>query len=79
MTTYYMHLLDGKPAYFDRDQVCFMMRGGFTRAKQTLCVSLKQIRSEQKRSGQWREQQGYSDHDWEYSYVRVVAPEEPTP
>lgn len=65
MTTYYLHTLDGKPAFFNGEYIHFSNgeRGG------QLATSLQQIRREQELSNALY---GYRDDDLErYGYVRV--------
>jgi len=71
MKTYYLHTLDGKSAYFDGDQIVFCM---FYGRKQPLAESLKQIRSEQRKSKDWRAKRGYPEY-WKISYVKVNVPD----
>lgn len=68
--TYYMHTLNGEPAYFDGDQVVFAT---FYGKAAPLARSLNQIRAEQRKSGEWREMQGFKDHD-RYGHLRVRLP-----
>jgi hypothetical protein len=74
---YYLHTIDSRPAFFDVHQICFSMRGGYTRTAQRLADSLAQIRAEQKASNAWRVVMGYSTHSFKYGYVRVRLPDPP--
>lgn len=77
MTTYYIHMLDGKPAGWDGERVFILNR----RASPTLHRTLKQLRWQQMKSRQW-----YAEHarkhclhctlgaDDKYNYLRVVTP-----
>lgn len=76
--TYYLHTLDGRPAYFNGQQIASATPGGYVRRGQWLCSSLKEIREQREASRKWRAQQGFSDHGWTLGYVRVHVPEEPT-
>lgn len=70
----YMHTLDGKPAYYDGDQVVF---AGFSRGTSRGCIklanSLKQLRVEQGASFGWRAGQGLNNSLWTMDYQRVDA------
>lgn len=55
MKTKYMHTIDGKPASFEGDQVCFSHK------QIKLVDSLYLIRKQQKQSTEWRKSQGFSD------------------
>jgi len=72
--TNYLHTINGRPAYFDGDQICYTTYYG---KAATLCDSLRQIRKEQKLTQEYRERKGYDLH-MDYSYVRVAI-HEPTP
>lgn len=70
---YYMHTLNGRPAYFN-EQIVFMMPGQYAR-NQWLCASLAVIRSQQRRSEEYRTRHGIPYRDnWKYGYVRVYVP-----
>jgi hypothetical protein len=71
--TYYLHTLDGMPAFFDGDQIVFTVPGGWHRNQQKLCTSLRQIRRQHEDSKRWREAQGFEEHT-EHDYARVVVP-----
>lgn len=70
--TYYMHTIDGRPAFFAGDQVCFM---NFYGKPSKLALSLKQIRKEQAKSREYRQSIGFSDdHDrYRLGYRRVCV------
>lgn len=65
--TYYLHTLDGAPAWFDGFQVCFAVSYG--RAAK-LAASLRQIQREQRASISNREDAGY-DNNAKLGYRRV--------
>lgn len=71
MDTYYLHTLDGKPAEFWENQICFAT---FYGKAALLARDLKQIRHEQKLSKTWRKKQGFNAF-LEEGYVRVRTPE----
>lgn len=71
--TYYMHTLDGRPAFFDGEQICFLRR--FGKPSMALAKSLKQIRLQQARSNEFRRSLGDYDEIKRYGYVRVTAAE----
>ena len=60
----YMHTLDGFPAGYDGWHICYWHR------LVPLVKSLKQIRSEQQASKDWRRNKGYPDSA-KYGYVTV--------
>lgn len=68
-TKYYMHTINGKPAIFDGDQVCYGHQG-MNIAK--LPTSLKELRDEQAASIAWRRRQGFSDCVGSYGYLRLA-------
>jgi len=61
-----MHTLDGIPAFFDRDQICFLPKA---RARDVLRDSLDQIRSEQRKTIAWREKYGFTGDEDRYGHV----------
>ena len=73
-TTYYMHTLNGCPAFFGGKQICFMIS---SRKANPLASSLRQIRQEQRQTSEWRISHGYSDNKI-YGYLRVLLPPSPT-
>jgi hypothetical protein len=70
---YYLHTLDGEPAFFDGDQIVFASPGGLHRSQQKLCTTLRQIRRQAEASELWREAHGFKEYT-EHDYVRVVVP-----
>jgi len=66
----YMHTIDGKPAFFDGRQICYMV---FYGKASPLAQSLKQIRTEQKASAEWRMGQGFQSHIEKYGHLRVAV------
>lgn len=65
--TIYIHTLDGKPATFDGQQICFAHGGGMGNKP---CYSLDEIREQQDKSHAWRKKQGFSDIKFTLSYKR---------
>ena len=66
---YYMHMIAGKAAYYDGNQIVFST---VTRTA-TLCHDLKQIRRERTAARKWRKKQGFATfHD--YGHRRVQTP-----
>lgn len=65
----YIHLLNGKPAYFHTDQVVYWYTSSNrpcpTRA------TLREIRAEQRRSAEWRAAQGFGMHST-YGHARIA-------
>ena len=74
MKTFYMHTLNGRPAYYDGTKIVFAMRGGYVRRGQWLCESLDEIRKQQRQSFRWRRDQGL-DNRWDHGYVRMHVSE----
>lgn len=72
-TTYYLHTIDGRPAFFDRgEQICFI--NSYGPSVPDLVPSLRQIRAEQKASAAWREENFCGNENNGYDYVRVRFP-----
>lgn len=73
MSTYYMHLMDGRPAYFDDGTLVYMTAGGYPRCGQWLCADLKTIRKQQQLAFAF-----WIEHEMEWpktlDYVRVSTP-----
>lgn len=63
----YMHLLNGEPAYFDGEMICFARHG--VPAARLIVDSLDEIRAQQRASREYREAMDFDIH--EYSYLRV--------
>lgn len=73
--SYYIHTLNGKPAFFDGDQICYATI--YQRAGNVACKSLQQIRREQVKSERWRyEMFGEQATRHQYGYVRFTVPQE---
>lgn len=62
----WMHTLNGKPAAFDGQQVCYWWRNA------PLAKSLKQIKREQVASTEWRRERGLSDAPGDSSYGHII-------
>lgn len=71
MKTYYMHTLNGSPAAFFGDCICYMSHYG---KANPLASSLKQIRAEQKANIEARQELGANPDDDAYGYRRVGVP-----
>ena len=56
--TIYIHIIDGKPGFFDGRQICFMCGPTGGKAREG-AHSLIQIRDEQQRSREWRKKMNY--------------------
>jgi len=71
MTKYYLHTIDGKPAGFDGDQICYAQKGKGWSAP--LVKDLKTIRKEQKKTFKFRKKfkEKYDKYQDEYDYVIV--------
>ena len=65
---YYMHTIEGCPAFFDKDQICYANNYGAW-AHNVLVNSLGQIRNEQKRSIKYRTDLGLEDSHDKYNYI----------
>lgn len=74
---YYIHTLNGRPAFFDGEQICYASK--YQREGNVASTSLKQIRREQIKSSKWRyEMFGENGMKHEYGYVRFTLPQEQT-
>ena len=69
----YIHTIDGKPAMFDGDQICFARHYG---PGNKPCYSLKEIRRQQEATFKYREERGYTYKVGEYGYIRYRIKEE---
>lgn len=70
--TYYMHTIDGKPAFWSGDQICY---ASFFGRPDRLEPSLKNIRKNERRSRKYRNDLGLSDNS-RYGYFRFVVPDD---
>ena len=61
-----MHTIKHIPAFYDGCQIVYA-----SQYVEKLCDSLKQIRDEQRKSGEWREGNGF-DKVYNYSYKKVM-------
>lgn len=68
--TLYMHLVSGKPAYYQRNNQIYYAQHGIKRSDM-FCSSLQQIRKEQEKSRLWRKKQGFHDEPGVYGYLRI--------
>lgn len=68
----YMHLLDGRPAYFcpKERQLFFVFNSNNIRLDQLLVGSLKEIREQQRLDEEWVKSTG-NKRDYTYHYLRV--------
>lgn len=69
MSEKYMHLIDGEPARFDGEQICYADKRRFP---VKLVDSLIQIRKEQRKSKAYRKAHGFHDSDG-YGYAKVIV------
>lgn len=67
--SWYLHTIDGKPAYYSKDngQLVVMMRR--TQQRGVLVGSLREIRRQQNASRAWRILNACRVGDYEYGYV----------
>ena len=70
MTVKYMHTIDGMPAAFDGDQICYR---SFYGKAQPLCDDLAQIKREQQLTKKYRDSMGFSDYETKYSHLRILV------
>ena len=70
MKTYYLHTLDGQPAQFYDNIICFINDFG---SAAPLALSLKQIRKEQRISAKTRKDRS-NFMEFEVGYKRVCTP-----
>lgn len=74
---YYIHTINGRPAFFDGNQICYASK--HQREGNVACTSLAQLRRQQHRSAKWRyEMFGETGMKQEYGYVRFTLPQEQT-
>lgn len=66
--TKYMHLLNGRPAVYDGNQVCF---AGQQIATKDMADSWKQVKEEYRLSENWRIEQGMEPYEWQHTYIRI--------
>lgn len=73
MKTYYMHTIDGRPAFYVLGkQICFMTFYGLANP---LAKSLRQIKAERIKSVKWRKSKGFDNYNiGQYGHFRVSAP-----
>lgn len=66
----YMHLINGEPAQYVKDEqiLCATLGSGDVR----LAHSLQQIRKEQRASTRWRKEHGMPVGDVVYGYARLL-------
>ena len=64
----YMHTLDGKPARFNGDQVCYAEKTW----PANLVSKLETIREHQSKSAKWRASKNYPTF-FMYDYIRVYV------
>ena len=68
--TYYMHTIDGQPATFDGDQICF----AHPRHGNPLRRSLAEIKADRKRTERYRRTLGFRFEPKIYGHIRVRTP-----
>lgn len=66
----YLPTLDGRPARFDGNQLCFVDASTHGRFNAVLLPSLTEVRRQIKATRRWRRKEMYRE-DWAYHYVRV--------
>ena len=64
----YMHLLNGRPAFYDGQQVCFT---GSQIKFSELADSSGQIHKEYRLSENWRIDNKLTPYEWEHSFLRI--------
>lgn len=68
----YMHLIDGEPANYVKNQQIVRVNNS-KRKPIRLVESLEQVRREQQASDRWRNDQGFSVDSSIYSYAKVLV------
>ena len=63
----YMHLINNEPAFFDGKQIVYACS-----YVEKLCDSLKEIKSEVRKSNEYRKRMGWKEDDDKYGYIKVV-------
>lgn len=71
-TTYYMHTVNGSPAYFNGEQIVYWPNRLSRKHRPSMATSLAQIRDEQRRSSEQRKAWGFDPIISSYSYIRIV-------
>ena len=64
----YMHLLEGRPAYYDGDQVCFAV--GTIKVTE-LCSSLEELKEQYRLSENWRIDKNLTPYDYIHSWIKI--------
>ena len=62
----YIHLVNDQPGYYNGEQIVIAEK---PISRKQLCITLKQVREQQKLSNQWRQQQSFEKQ--KYSYLAL--------
>ncbi|KKK55598.1 hypothetical protein LCGC14_3072930 [marine sediment metagenome] len=73
MKKYYMHTINGLPAFFSGGQICYANCHQSARGHNILVKTLEQIKKEQSASTAYRKSHGWDD-DLKLSYLLVYTP-----
>lgn len=69
---YYLHLMDGKPAYYDKQDRCIYFMNKYHKMDGgVLCTSLKQLRHQQQVSEKTRAALHIDSSTWDMDYQRL--------
>lgn len=68
---YYLHLMDGKPAYYDKQDRCIYFMNKYHKLTNVLCTSLEQLRRQQKQSEKTRAALHIDSSSWDMDYQRI--------
>ena len=71
---YYMHTINGLPAFFSGDQICYAGNNHEARKYNILAKPLYQIKKEQRKSAQYRKANGL-DNEAALDYIIVYTPD----
>lgn len=74
MVKYYMHTINGVPAFFSGEQICYGGNRQEARRFNILTKSLYQIKKEQRKSTQHRRSNGLLDDNTNLGYMIVYTP-----
>lgn len=72
MKTYYMHTMDGQPAYFDGRSIWFW--GNHRQKTCRLCDSLAELRQQQEKAKYWWQNEMRTPFLRSLDYIRVAVP-----
>lgn len=69
----YMHLIDGRPAEFQKGMICFARTGRHARHGPVLCLDREQVKQEQAESAEYRRSRRMPLMDYDYMPVDIYV------